>query len=135
MAPAHAMLGFEVADHGFDGRSASQFALDLFGDAPLLAGDVDLEAILRRGVVAAVAAVDDQTRQADADLLLEVRNDRRERVAVVGIARKRRPLGDELAALRTMERRGDRRLDAELVRTMRLALADAFDLGRMQGID
>ena len=34
-----------------------------------------------------------------------------------------------------MERRGERDLDAELVRAMRLALADAFDLGRVQRID
>ena len=34
-----------------------------------------------------------------------------------------------------MKRGGERDLDAELVRSMRLALADAFDLGRVQGID
>jgi len=34
-----------------------------------------------------------------------------------------------------MERRGDGNLDAELVRAMRLALADAFDLGGVQRID
>ena len=34
-----------------------------------------------------------------------------------------------------MKRRGDADLDAELVRPMRLALADALDLRRVQGID
>ena len=34
-----------------------------------------------------------------------------------------------------MQGRGERDLDAELVRPMRLALADAFDFGRVQGID
>ena len=33
------------------------------------------------------------------------------------------------------ERGGERHLDAELVGPVRLALADAFDLGRMQRID
>jgi hypothetical protein len=44
-------------------------------------------------------------------------------------------MGDELAAPGMMERRGDADLDAELIRAMRLALADAFDLGRVQRID
>ncbi len=35
----------------------------------------------------------------------------------------------------TMERGGDRDLDPELVAAMRLPLADAFDLGRVQRID
>jgi hypothetical protein len=44
-------------------------------------------------------------------------------------------VGDELAAFGAMERGGERDLDAELVRPMRLALADAFDLGGVQRID
>lgn len=46
MVAAHAMPGFEMADHRFDGRSAPQFAPDLFDDAQLLSADVDLEAIV-----------------------------------------------------------------------------------------
>ncbi len=42
---------------------------------------------------------------------------------------------DELAALRAKKRRRHRHFDAELVRAMRLALADAFDLGRVQAVD
>ena len=56
-------------------------------------------------------------------------------MAVVGVARQRLRMGDELSALGVMERRGDADLDAELVRTMRLALADAFDFGRVQRIN
>jgi hypothetical protein len=44
-------------------------------------------------------------------------------------------VGDELAALGMMERRGDADFDAELIRPMRLAFADAFDLGRVQRIN
>jgi hypothetical protein len=56
-------------------------------------------------------------------------------VAVVRIARQRLGVGDELAALGAIERGRDRDLDAELIRAVRLAFADAFDLGRVQGID
>jgi hypothetical protein len=46
-----------MADHGFDGRPAAQFAVDLGRDASLLTGDEDPELVLRRRVVAAVALV------------------------------------------------------------------------------
>ena len=65
-----------MAAHRFDGRPAPQFAFDLFGDAPSLAGDVNLEAMLLRRVVAAIAAVGHDARQADADLFLDAGNDR-----------------------------------------------------------
>src|SRR5271156_1455242 len=51
------------------------------------------------------------------------------------VAWQRLDVSDELVALRAMERGGDRDFHAELVGSMRLALADAFDLGRMQRID
>ena len=88
-----------------------------------------------RGVVAAIAAVGDDAGEACADLRLDLRNYGRQRVAVVRVARQRLGVGDELAALGAMERGGERDLDAELVRPMRLAFADAFDLGRVQRID
>ena len=44
-------------------------------------------------------------------------------------------VGDEQAAPGAIERGGERHLDAELVRAMGLALADAFDLRRVQRID
>lgn len=43
--------------------------------------------------------------------------------------------GDELATLGMADRGCDRDFDAELVRPVSLALADAFDFRRMQGID
>jgi hypothetical protein len=44
-------------------------------------------------------------------------------------------MGDELPAFRAIERGGDRDFDAKFIRAVRLALADALDLGRVQGID
>src|ERR1700689_5718704 len=88
-----------------------------------------------RRVVAAIAAIGGDAGKAGADLRLDLWDDRRQRVAVVRITRQGLGMGDELAALGMMERRGDGNLDAELVRAMRLALADAFDLGGVQRID
>ena len=124
-----------MADARLDGGAAAQLAFDRFGDAPLLAGDVDLELVLGRGVVAAIAAVGDDALEVGADLGLHLRDDVAERMAVVGVAGQRLHMGDELAALGVVERRGDRDLDAELVGPVRLALADAFDLRRVQRID
>ena len=67
------MLGLGVADDGFDGRASPQFALDGVGDAALLAGDIDLEPLVGRGVVAAIAAVGDDAGEARADLRLDLR--------------------------------------------------------------
>ena len=44
-------------------------------------------------------------------------------------------MNDELPALGMGERRRERELDTELMRPMRLAFADAFELGRMQAED
>ena len=88
-----------------------------------------------RRIVAAIAAVGDNAREARANLALHVGNDLFQRMAVIGIAGQRRHMGDELPAFRAMERGGDRNFDAKLIRAMRLAFPDAFDLGRVQGID
>ncbi len=85
--------------------------------------------------MAAIAAVGDDAGQACADLGLDLRDHGRQRVAVVGIARHRLGVGDELASPGAMERGGERDLHPELVGTMGLALADAFDLGRVQRVD
>jgi hypothetical protein len=53
-------------------------------------------------------------------------------MAVIGIAWQRLAVGDGLAAFRAMQGGGERDLHAELVGPIRVALADAFDLGRMQ---
>ena len=57
-----------------------------------------------------------------------------QRVAVIRIARQRLGVQHELAAGRAGVGGGDRDLDAELVGRAGLALADAFDLGGMEGI-
>jgi hypothetical protein len=54
---------------------------------------------------------------------------------VVRIARQRLRMGDELTALAVLESGGNADLDAELVRFVRLALADALHLGRVQAVD
>jgi hypothetical protein len=50
-------------------------------------------------------------------------------VAVIGVARQRRHMGDELTAAQMAERGGDAHFDAELVGLVGLALTDAFHLG------
>ena len=118
---AHAVLGLGVTDDRFDRRAAAELALDGFGDAASLAGDVDLELVIGRSVVAAIAAVGDDAGEACADLRLDLRDHGRERVAVVGVAGQRLGVGDEQAAPGAIERGGERHLDAELVRAMGLA--------------
>src|SRR5271170_3561350 len=58
----HPMFAFGVADDRFDGGASAQLAFDVFGDAPPLAGDIDLEAMIGRRIVAAVATVGDDAR-------------------------------------------------------------------------
>lgn len=47
IAAAEVALGLHMADHGLDGRSASEFALDGSEDAALLSGDEDAARVLR----------------------------------------------------------------------------------------
>src|ERR1017187_9464527 len=70
-----------------------------------------------------------------ADELLDRRNDAGQRMPVIGIAGQRLCVDDELAALAVLEGGGHADLDAELVRLVRLALADALHFGRMQAVD
>ena len=56
---AHAMLGFGVSDDRFDRRAAGEFAFDGLSDRASLAGDIDLELVVGRSIVAAIAAVGD----------------------------------------------------------------------------
>jgi len=103
--------------------------------APLLAGGVDLELVIGRGVVAAIAGIGDAAIEDVADERLYLWNDGAERVSVVRIAGQRCGMGDELAAGGMPHGGGDAHLDAELVGPVWLALADALDLWRVQGID
>jgi hypothetical protein len=96
---AHPMLDFGVTDDRFDRRASAQVALDVFGGASLLTGDIDLEAIVRRRVVAAVSPIGDDAGEAGADRRFNLGDDGRQSVAVIGVARQRLGVGDELASL------------------------------------
>jgi hypothetical protein len=85
--------------------------------------------------VAAIAGIGDAAIEDVADERLHLRNDRAERVPVIGIAGQCCGMGDELPAGEMFHRGGDAHLDPELVRPMCFALADALDLSRVQGID
>jgi hypothetical protein len=132
---AHSVLGFEMADNGLDGGPAAQLALDAGRHPSLLAGEEDPEPVIGRRVVAAVSLVGKDACDGVADERLHVRDHGCQRVAVIGIAGQRLHMSDELAALAVLEGGGNAHLDAELVRPMSLAFADAFDFRRMQGID
>jgi hypothetical protein len=58
---AHAVLGLGVANDRFDRGAAAEFVFDGLGNAASLAGDIDLELVAGRGVVAAIAAVGNDT--------------------------------------------------------------------------
>ena len=75
-----------MSDNRLDGGAATQLAFDMFGDAPPLAQDVNLEAMIGRGVVAAAAAVGDDADKIDANLRVNLRNDGLQRVAIIRIA-------------------------------------------------
>src|SRR3979409_1285329 len=83
----------------------------------------------------AVAGVGVEPLDRGADEFLDPRDHLSQRMAVIGIARQGLDMGDELAALAVLERGGNADLDAELVRLVRLALADAFHFGGMQAVD
>src|SRR5947209_6710922 len=131
----HAVVLLEVADDGLDGRPTFELALDLRRDAALLTGGVNLELVVGRGVVAAIAGIGNAAIEHIADERFYLRNDRGERVPVIGVAGQRRDVSDELPAGGMLHGGGDAHLDAELVGPVRLALADALDLWRVQGID
>jgi len=81
----HAMLGLGVSDDQFDRRAAAEFAFGSLGDATSLARDIDLELVIGRGVVAAIAAVGDDAGEVGADLGLDLRDHGGEGVTVVGL--------------------------------------------------
>jgi hypothetical protein len=57
MVSSHAMLCLEVADERLNRRSVPRVAVDCIGHLALLAGGMDLEAMLLRRIVALVAGV------------------------------------------------------------------------------
>src|SRR5262249_52714779 len=101
---AHAVVFLEMADDGFNGGTPFELAFDLRRDAALLAGRVDLELVIWWGVVAAIAGIGDAAIEDVADERLHLRNDRGERVPVIGIAGQCCGMGDELPARRNASR-------------------------------
>ena len=83
---AHAVMFLEMADDGLNGGTPFELVLDLRRDAALLAARVDLELVIGWGVVAAIAGIGDAAMEDVADERLHLRNDRGERVPVIGIA-------------------------------------------------
>ena len=130
---AHPVLGLDVTDDRLDRGASSHLAFDGGGGSSDLAGDKDAEAV--RVVVAAIAFIDVDAPNLEARVLLDVGDSGPERMAVEGIAVKRLGVQDELTAFGLGDGGGDRDLAAELIGRPRLALADAFDLGRVQGVD
>src|SRR5262249_1606031 len=95
---AHAVMFLEMADDGLNGGTPFELALDLQREAALLAARVDLELMIGRGVVAAIAGVGDAAVEHFAGECLARGNDRGERVPVIRVARQRCSMGDELTA-------------------------------------
>ena len=101
---AHTVLCLGAADDRFDRRPAAEFAFDGLGDATSLARDIDLELMVGRGVVAAIAVVGDDAGEVGADQRLDLRDHGGQGVAVIRVAGQRLGVGDELAALGAIAR-------------------------------
>src|SRR3954451_14273930 len=128
------MLGLEMADDGLDSGPAAEFTLDLWRYPSLLAGEEDPKLVIGRCIVAAISLVSEDAGDGAADQRLHVRDHGFQGVTIIWIAGQRLHMGDELAALAVLEGGGNADLDAEFVRQMGLAFADAFDFRRMQVI-
>ena len=113
--------------------AATQLSFDETKDATLLAGDED--AVRIGGVVAAIALVDIGALDCATGELLGGVDDAAERMSVVGTARRRVGVEPKLAAGSAGIGGDDRGLDAEFVGRAGFALADAFDLGRVERIE
>src|SRR5580704_7742441 len=110
MVATHAVVVFEMADHGLNGSSATHLAADSVGDTSDLAGDPDLEPI--RVVVTAIAIVAVDAADLNTREPFEVGDDRTEGVAVIGVAVQRLGVQHELSALGRGDWRGNRDLAA-----------------------
>ena len=76
-------------------------------NAAFLARDVNPELVFWRSIVAPIALVGDEPIDGRADLMLDIGDDAFQRVAVVGISRKRLRVRNELATPGMVERRGE----------------------------
>src|SRR5262249_3886214 len=127
---AHTVMLLAMADDRLNGGTPFELALDRRREAALLAARVALELVIGRGVVAAIAGIGDAAIEDVADERLHLRDDRAQRVPVIGIA------GQFAAAWVTncppggmLHRGGDAHFDTEFVRPVRFALADALQPG------
>jgi E1-E2 ATPase len=124
--------GVAVADLGFDGGVAAQLALDDTEHAALLAGDEN--AVRIGSIVTAISFVDIGALDGASGEPLGVGDGCSKSVTVIGIARQRFGVEHELATRRADIGGDDRNLDAKLIGRAGLALANAFDLGSVEGI-
>jgi hypothetical protein len=97
MVSTHAVVLLEMSDDRLDGGTPAHLALDLFCHAAFLASGVNLEAMGLRSVVALVSGASNDARQRCTNPLLNGRYDGFQCVAVIGGARQRLDMGDELA--------------------------------------
>jgi hypothetical protein len=132
VAATEVTIGLHVPDCCLDGGAAPQFAFDAAGHTTLLAADEDATCALE--LVTAIALVHIGALDSAAGELLGSDKHGVEHVAVVRIAWQRRRVQHEHPASGAGIGGGDRGFDAELVRRAGLALADALDLGSMEGI-
>ena len=124
-----------MPDHRLDGRTAPEGALEGAREPALLARPGDPEALLFRRRVALRAGIGDDPRELGPDRRLDRGDHAGPRGPVIRSAGQRLHLCPELPAPAAPERGRDAPLDAELVGLRGLALADALDLGRVQGRD
>jgi hypothetical protein len=99
---SHAVLGFEMAVDGFDGRPAAQLTLDNGRQPELLAGDEDPELVIGRRLWPRYPL--SARRRAMMLPMSACPNHGGQRVTVIGIAGHRHHMGDELAALGVADR-------------------------------
>ena len=97
--PVHSVFALEVSNDGFDRRSSSHLALDGGRDAALLATGEDPQLVTFGSIMAAVSSIGQNAGELVANHLFHIRNDGRERVAVVRIAGQRCRVQGELPAL------------------------------------
>lgn len=132
-ASAEMAFLLHVADEGFDGGASPELALDDADHAALLARDEDAAWV--GGVVAAIALVDVGALDLDAGETLGALDGAAQGMAVIRIAGQGLGVQHELAGRRAAVGGDDRDLDPELVRRAGLSLADALDLGSVEGIE
>ena len=126
-------VGLAVADDRFDGRAPPEFPFDLAVHTALLARPEDPKRLRR--LMAHITLVDIDPLDLAAGQRLSFLNNLAERMAVIRVAGQRLGMQDELPAFAAFVGCRERNLDAELVRPMGLALADALGLGRVPGIE